>query len=96
MSESSRFEDFQDGCMLTLKVNINNTLMVRTHSHGCIKTQEQNSISTFSTPYAMFLFSDHKKIKHVVYITKPFNTIIESEEFLFRASCAPHIDIHLS
>ena len=61
MSESSRFEDFQDGCMLTLKVNINNTLMVRTHSHGCIKTQEQNSISTFSTPYAMFLFSDHKK-----------------------------------
>ena len=43
-----------------------------------------------------FYFQITRKIKHVVYITKPFNTIIESEEFLFRASCAPHIDIHLS
>jgi len=60
MSESSRFEGCQDGCTLTLKVNINNTLMVRTHSHGRQKKQEQNVISTFSTPYAMFLFSDQK------------------------------------
>jgi hypothetical protein len=97
MSESSRFEDFQDGCMLTLKVNINNTLMVRTHSHGCVKKHRNKILYPLSRPRMQcFYFQITRKIKHVVYITKPFNTIIESEEFLFRASCAPHIDIHLS
>jgi hypothetical protein len=63
MSESSRFEDFQDGCMLTLKVNINNTLMVRTHSHGCIKNTGTKFYIHFLDPVCnVFIFRSQEKL----------------------------------
>ena len=62
MSESSRFEGCQDGCTLTLKVNINNTLMVRTHSHGRQKTGTKCDIHFLDPVCNVFIFRSEEQI----------------------------------